>query len=137
IDIERIAAPNGTPESRVAVELQNALIFELTGGSGTLSPTHRLKVGMSTSRSAIIVDALTGRVEAEITGINASYTLVDLATGRAVVSGSTFSRVGSEYPGQQQRFARARARLDAEDRAAKVIAENIRSRLTSYLATRT
>src|SRR5438105_7529481 len=73
IDLERIVAPNGTPESRVAVELQNALIFELTGGSGTLSPTHRLKVGMSTSRSAIIVDALTGRVEAEITGINASY----------------------------------------------------------------
>jgi LPS-assembly lipoprotein len=40
--------------------------------------------------------------------------------------------VSSDYPGQQQRFARVRARLDAEDRAAKVIAEAIRTRLASF-----
>jgi LPS-assembly lipoprotein len=48
------------------------------------------------------------------------------------MNGRTFARVSSDYPGQQQRFARARARLDAEDRAAKVIAENIRTRLASF-----
>jgi LPS-assembly lipoprotein len=32
----------------------------------------------------------------------------------------------------QQRFAHQRAQRDAEDRAAKVIAEQIRSRLASY-----
>ena len=46
--------------------------------------------------------------------------------------GGTFARVSSEYPGQQQRFARVRARLDAENRAAKVIAENVRTRVASY-----
>ena len=35
--------------------------------------------------------------------------------------------------GQQQKFARSRAQRDAEDRAAKVIADQIRSRLASYL----
>jgi LPS-assembly lipoprotein len=131
VDVQRIDAPNGTPESRIAVELQNAITFELQGGSA-ISPTHRLNVKMTTNRSSVITDSATGRVMAELTGIDASFTLVELATGKTVLSGRTFSRVGSDYPGQQQRFARVRARLDAEDRAAKVIAENIRTRLASF-----
>ena len=132
VQIERIDAPNGTPEARMAVELQNQLDFELNGGGGLISPTHRIKVRMTAQRSSIITDVTTGRVLSEITGIDASFTLTELATGKAVMAGRTFTRVSSDYPGQQQRFARLRARLDAEDRAAKVIAENIRTRLASF-----
>ena len=131
VDVERISAPNGTPESRIANEIQNALAFELHGGNA-ISPTHKLKVTMSPSRSSIITDITTGRVEAEITGLDCTFMLTELATGKQVMAGRTFSRVSSDYPGQQQRFARVRARLDAEDRAAKVIAENIRTRLASF-----
>ncbi len=132
VQIDRIDAANGTPEARLAVELQNLLDFELTGGGGLISPTHRVKVRMSTTRSSIITDVTTGRVLSEITGIDAYFTLTDLATDKVVLNGRTFTRVSSDYPGQQQRFARQRARLDAEDRAAKVIAENIRTRLASF-----
>jgi LPS-assembly lipoprotein len=131
VQVDQIPVPNGTPESRIAVEIQNALAFELNGGSA-ISPTHRVNLRMTTTRSSIITDFNTGRVEAEITGIDAQFALVDLATGKTVMTGRTFSRVSSEYPGQQQRFARVRARLDAENRAAKVIAENVRNRLASY-----
>src|SRR5262245_61942528 len=34
VDVMPIAAPNGSPEARVAVELRNALLFDLTGGAG-------------------------------------------------------------------------------------------------------
>ena len=132
VEVDHIPAPNGTPESRVAVELQEALKFELNGGGGTISPTHRIAVRMTLGRSSIITDVTTGRTQAEITGIDATFTLIDLATGKTVMSGRTFTRVSSEYPGQQQRFARARARLDAEARAAKVIAENVRTRVASF-----
>ena len=132
VQVDRILVPNGTPESRLALEIENALDFELHGGSGLNSPTHRLTVRMTTARSSIITDVLTGRVEAEITGIDSSYTLIDLASGKTVLNARTFARVSSDYPGQQQRFARVRARLEAEDRAAKVIAENIRTRLASF-----
>ena len=132
VQVEHIDAPNGTPESRVAVELQNALDFEMNGGGGMISPTHRLKVRMNLGRSSIITDITTGRVEAEITGIDSTFILTDLATGKAVMQGRTFARVSSDYPGQQQRFARVRARLDAENRAAKVIAENVRTRVASF-----
>ena len=132
VQVERVDAPNGTPESRVAVELQNALDFEMNGGGGMISPTHRLKVRMTLGRSSIITDITTGRVEAEITGIDASFTLTELASGKTVMKGNTFARVSSDYPGQQQRFARVRARLDAENRAAKVIAEAVRTRVASF-----
>jgi LPS-assembly lipoprotein len=131
VDVDRIDARDGTPDSRIAVEIQNALKFELHGGSA-ISPTHRLNVKMTTNRSSVITDTLTGRVEAEITGIDAHYALIELATGKTVLNGRTFSRVSSDYPGQQQRFARVRARLDAEDRAAKVLAEHIRTRVASF-----
>ena len=132
VQVERIQVPNGSPESRLALEIENALDFELHGGSGTISPTHQLKVRMVTNRNSIITDVATGRVEAEITGIDSTFELTELATGKKVLNGRTFTRVSSDYPGQQQRFARVRARLDAEDRAAKVIAENIRTRLASF-----
>jgi LPS-assembly lipoprotein len=132
VEVERIQAANGTPEARIAVEIQNALNFELNGGGGMISPTHRLKVRMSVGRSSIITDQTSGRVLAEITGIDASFTLTELATGKAVMNGGTFARVSSDYPGQQQRFARVRARIDAEERAAKVIAENVRTRVASF-----
>jgi LPS-assembly lipoprotein len=132
VQVEHVDAPNGTPESRIAVELQEALKFEVNGSGGLISPTHSLKVRMNVGRSSIIQDVTTGRVMAEITGIDANFTLTELATGKIVMRGNTFSRVSSDYPGQQQRFARVRARLDAENRAVKVIAENVRTRVASY-----
>jgi LPS-assembly lipoprotein len=132
VQIERVDAPNGTPESRIAVELQEALKFEVNGTEGLISPTHALKVRMTVGRSSIITDVTTGRTQAEITGIDANFILTELATGKIVLRGNTFARVSSEYPGQQQRFARVRARLDAENRAAKVISENVRTRVAAY-----
>jgi LPS-assembly lipoprotein len=132
VKVERVDAPLGSPELRVAVELQNALDFEINGSGGLISPTHALKVTMRVSRSSIITDVTTGRVEAEITGIDAGFVLTELATGKVVLRAGTFARVSSDYPGQQQRFARVRARIDAENRAAKVIAENVRTRVASY-----
>src|SRR4051812_12146879 len=75
VQVEHVDAPNGTAESRIAVELQNALDFEMNGGGGMISPTHALKVRMGVGRSSIIADVTTGRVEAEITGIDSSFTL--------------------------------------------------------------
>jgi LPS-assembly lipoprotein len=132
VEVDRVDAPNGTPESRVAVELQEALNFEMSGGGGLISPTHRLKVRMAVARSSMITDITTGRVMAEITGIDTTFALTELATGKVVMNGRTFARVSSDYPGQQQRFARVRARMDAENRAAKVIAENVRTRVASF-----
>jgi LPS-assembly lipoprotein len=117
---------------RVGGEVRNDLIFALTGGGGGLPATHRLNIRMSAIQQQIIVDIDSGRPDTQNYGLNVTYQLVDLATGKTVVDGYTFARVSFNIPGQQQRFAGERGLRDAEDRTAQVIAENIRNRLASY-----
>jgi LPS-assembly lipoprotein len=132
VDVPPINTPNGTPLARISVSLRNDLLFDLTGGSGTPSPTHRLAINLSTVQQQVIVDVNTARPDIQNFGINATYSLIDIASGKTVMSGQTFSRVSYNIPGQEQRFAGARGLRDAENRAAKVIADNIRARLASY-----
>jgi LPS-assembly lipoprotein len=132
VDLLQIDAPKGSDEARLAVEIRNALLFDLTGGGYSAPPTHRMKVSISSTRASIIVDINTSRPDIENYGINASYSVTEIATGKTVVTGQTFARVSYDIPGQEQRFARLRGLRDAESRAAKVIATNIMSRLTSY-----
>jgi LPS-assembly lipoprotein len=135
VDVVPIDAPNGTPAARLAVEVRNALIFDLTGGSGMSAPTHRLQIQLRPSRQQVIVDITTARPDVENYGIDATYTLTEIGSKKAVVTGRTFARVSFDIPGQQQRFARSRGLRDAEDRASQIIAEHIRSRLASYFVT--
>ncbi|MEA2982396.1 MAG: LPS-assembly lipoprotein [Alphaproteobacteria bacterium] len=134
VAIDPIQAPSGTPQARIAVELQNDLIFDLTGGAGQLAKTHQLRIQLVTQNQQVIVDIQTARADVQQFGLNATYTLVETATGRPVMTGQTFARVSYDNPGQQQRFANSRGQRDAENRAAKVISDNIKSRLASYFA---
>ena len=83
-------------------------------------------------RASIIVDVNTSRPDVENYGLNVTYTLTEIVTGKIVVTGTTFARVSYDIPGQEQRYARVRGLRDAELRAARVVADNIRSRLASY-----
>jgi LPS-assembly lipoprotein len=132
VEVAPIDQPNGTRLARVGVGVRNELIYELTGGGAAAAPTHRLNVRLTATNLQVVVDINTARPDVSNYGLNATYTLTDIATGKAVVTSTTFSRVSYNIPGQEQRFASARGLRDAEDRAAKVIAENIRSRLASY-----
>jgi LPS-assembly lipoprotein len=132
VEVLQIEAPKGTDESRLAVEIRNALLFDFTGGGAAAPPTHKLKISMTSTRTSIIVDVNTSRPDIENYGINATYSLTEIATNKTVVTGQTFARVSYDIPGQQQRYARVRGLRDAESRAAKVIADNIMARLASY-----
>ncbi len=135
VNVEEIDAPNGTPEARLGVEVRNDLIFGLTGGSGQLPPTHRLKITLRGNRQNVIVDITTARADQQIYGIDATYSLTEIATKKVVLTGRAFSRASYDIPGQQQRFAQARGERDAQNRASTIIAEQIKSRLASYFVT--
>jgi LPS-assembly lipoprotein len=132
VEVAPVDAPNGTRLSRVGVQVREALTYDLTGGGATALPTHKLVVHLSSQQIQVILDVNTNRPDVQNYGIDATYQLIDLKTGKPVVTGQTFSRVSYNIPGQEQRFAGQRGLRDAEDRAAKVIAENIHSRLASY-----
>jgi LPS-assembly lipoprotein len=133
IDVAQIDAPGGSALARIAVEVRNALLFDLTGGDSQTPPTHRLVIVLQTSTSSIIVDPSTARPEFEITALNANYRLINVATNKLVMDGAASARVSYDIPGQEQRFLMLRGQRDAQSRAAKVIAEQIRNRLASFL----
>jgi LPS-assembly lipoprotein len=132
VEVAQIPAPQGTPQARIAVAVRNALLFDLTGGAGTSAATHRLNVSVDAGAISVIVDVSSGRANAQVSSLTANYALVELATGKTVLQDSTFARVSYDIPGSAQRFAKQRAELDAQDRAVKIIADNIRNRLASY-----
>jgi LPS-assembly lipoprotein len=132
VDIGQIDAPNGTPLSRIAVAVRNDLEFETTGGDAPLPPKYRLKIRLSSSTLSVIVNIQSNRPDVQNYALNATYELTDVKTGKVVMRDQTFSRVSYDLPGEQQRFAGTRALRDAENRAAQILADNIKSRLASY-----
>jgi LPS-assembly lipoprotein len=132
VEVPPLDKPNASREARIGVEIRNALAFKLYGTATGLPPTHRLVLRFTTTRSSLIVDPNTALPTSENYGIDAQYNLIEIASNKSVMTGTTFSRVSYDIPGQLQRFARSRAFRDAEDRAAQEIAENIQTRLASF-----
>jgi LPS-assembly lipoprotein len=132
VDVPMPQAPRGKPAQRIASEMHNELLFDLNGGGGVNAPVYRLNVSVSTFTLTTIVDLTSGRPDAQVDSVIANFSLVEIATGKTVVHDSTFAHVDYDVPGSAQRFAADRAQRDAEDRASKVVSENIRNRLASY-----
>ena len=132
VELPPVDKPNSSREARIGVEIRNALAFKLYGSATGLPPTHRLVLRFNSARSSLLVDPNTALPTSENYGIDAQFNLVEIATNKSVMSGSTFSRVTYDMPGSYQRFSRSRALRDAEDRAAQEIADNIQTRLASF-----
>jgi LPS-assembly lipoprotein len=132
VEVLPIKAPKGTRLSRVGVEVRNDLIYKLTGGGPAQTSAYELTIQLSSNQQQVIVDINSGRPDIQEYTVVASFTLVDVGTGKNILTDTTFGRVSYNIPGQQQRFAGERGLRDAENRAAGVVADNIRSRLASY-----
>ena len=133
IQIPDIPALQGTPSSRLAVALRNALVFDFNGGASPGSPIYRLEVKIvGAGATSVIVDVSSGRPDAELEAISATFSLTEIETKKVVLSDSTFARASYDIPGSEQRFARQRAQRNAEDRAVELLAQNIQKRLSSF-----
>jgi LPS-assembly lipoprotein len=132
VEIPPVDKSNASRDARIGVEIRNALAFKLYGNATGMPPTHRLVLRFNSNRSSLMIDPATALPSSENYGIDAQYNLIEIASNKSVMTGSTFSRVSYDIPGSIQRFARARAFRDAEDRAAQEIAENIQTRLASF-----
>ena len=134
VEVPPVDKPNASREARVGVEIRNDLAFKLYGSATGLPPTHRLVLRFTSSRTSLLVDINTGLPTTETYGIDAQFNLIEITSGKSVMTGTTFSRVSYDMPGSYQRFARTRALRDAEDRASQEIADNINTRLAAFFA---
>lgn len=111
-------------ETRYAQELRNHLIFLLNGGSG--QPVDaRYTLGLTVTavrRSAAVVQlARENEPTAGTVTLTANYLLTENATGQVVASGRR--QITSSYDVPRQEYAALRAERDAQNRAARELAE--------------
>ncbi len=66
--------------------------------------------------------------------LKVAFSLRDGSSGRKIYSGSTFSEVS--YDKITSEFANLQAKTNAEERAARQVSQDIRTRLAAYFATR-
>src|SRR5580698_10324649 len=132
VEIPPVDKPNASREARVGVEIRNALASKLYGNATGTAPTHRLVLRFNGNRTSLMTDINTGLPTTENYFIDAQFNLIEIATNKSVMTGTTFSHVSYDIPGSYQRFARERALRDAEDRASQEVAENIKTRLASF-----
>ena len=121
--------------TRYGQQLRNDLIFLLNGGAGQPDVP---KYGMTLSATVLVINEALVQVDNEdrptaaTLHMTGSYVLTDLATAKPVASGSRSIQASYDQPSQE--FATLRARRDAEDRAARELAELLRLDIAQRLA---
>ena len=121
--------------TRYGQEVRNHLIFLFNGGAG--QPANaRYALNLSVTRSSSAAARVQVRTDNEPTSslltMTANYRLTDSGTGRVVATGRR--QVSSAYDVPRQEFASLRAERDAENRAARELAEHLRLALGQDLA---
>jgi LPS-assembly lipoprotein len=114
---------------RVGQKLRNELIFENTGG-GEAGPTgYKLDIVIKESVLNTLV-TISGDAKEQIYELDATFKL--MKAGKVILEGKATSR--ASYERVETIFSNVRARVDAENRAARTVAESIKVRLAAYLS---
>ena len=115
---------------RVGQRVRNELIFENTGGSGQTGTTYKLDIVIKESVINELVK-ITGDAKGQVYELDATFKLIS-NDGRVVLEGKATSR--APYERFETIFSNVRARYDAENRAARTVAESIKVRIAAYLS---
>lgn len=116
-------------DTRFGQKVRNQLVFLLGGGAGEpASPAYELALDISSKTSSAAYQAANsldnaGVATAGTVTMTASYTLTDTATTKAVATGKRSVMASFDRP--QQQYATVRAERDAQDRAARELAEEL------------
>ena len=120
---------------RLGQRIRNELIFDVTGGGRvTETPAYRLEIAVKENVVSTLVNR-DGTAQSQIYTADATFNLIRLADKKVVVTGTSFGRAGFER--NPSIFSNVRAQDDAQNRAAKSIGVEMKTRLAAYLASAT
>lgn len=121
-----------TIPGRVGQQLRNEFIYQSTGGGARAEPVYRLEVAVREAVTSTLIDQ-TGDARGQVYNLDASFKLVRIADSQVVMEGKSYSRAA--FDRFSSIYSNVRAREEAETRAAKTIAEELRTRISAYVAT--
>ena len=116
---------------RVAQVVRNKLMSGLNGGPSVADPVYRLRLVTSEIEVPLGVSNIEAAPTYSIT-VAVTYELTRVG-GNQILLRST-SRGSASYDRVNSAFANTRAKIDAENRAAEVVADDIRLRIASAAA---
>jgi LPS-assembly lipoprotein len=120
---------------RVGQRIRNDLLFQSTGGGNPLPPQYRFEVVLQENLTSTLVSVTgenAGRPSGAVYSVQASFRLIDNRTKKVVFQGASHARGAFER--FESIYSNVRAREDAENRAARTIAEDLKTRLAAYLS---
>ena len=120
-----------TIPSRVGQRVRNELIFENNGGALPLGKVYRLDIAIRESLASTLVRT-DGESASQIYSLDAKFKLIRSSDKKVVLEGVSYGRAGFER--FSQIYSNVRAREDAENRAARTVASDLRSRLAAFLS---
>jgi LPS-assembly lipoprotein len=97
-----------------------------------VEPVYRLEVAIRESVTSTLVDQ-TGDARAQVYNLDAAFKLIRISDSQVVMEGKSYSRAA--FDRFSSIYSNVRAREEAENRAAKTIAEELRTRISAYVAT--
>jgi len=115
---------------RVGQRVRNELIFENTGGGGAAPTSYKLDIVIKESLINELVE-INGNAKGQVYQLDATFKLVS-HDGRVVLEGKATSRAA--YERFETIFSNVRGRVDAENRAARTVADTIRVRIAAYIS---
>ncbi len=116
---------------RVGQRVRNELIFSSTGGGGQAAALYRLDISVREGVSDTLVNR-TGEIQSQLYNLDAQFKLIRLVDNQVVLKGRSVGRAA--FDRFNPIFSNIRARIDAENRAARVVADGIRTRLAAFLS---
>lgn len=119
-----------TADSRVEQVVRNELVLGFGGEQP--NSAYRLELTVTSGMSGLLPGGLDNEFSAARTTVTATYVLTSVSTDETVKSGSRFVDAQLDLPSQH--FAQERAKLEAEDRAARQVAALVRADVVAALA---
>ena len=117
--------------SRVGQRIRNELIFQHTGGGDPPPPLYTLEIVITESVTSTLVQT-NGEALSQVYNLNATFRLVAIKDKKVVLTGNSHARAGFER--FTSIYSNVRAREDAENRAAKTLAEELKGRVAAHLS---
>jgi LPS-assembly lipoprotein len=131
IEVPEVEWPN--EQARIGHYIRSELIYALNGSGAEVPKRYVLKLTLRETLSTPIVDAESGRANSAIVNGSLTYTLTSLDGTKVITQGTAVNT--ASYDRFQNRFATVRANRDAEIRLARVLVEQVRTRLQAALST--
>ena len=131
IEVDTVQAVRG--QERLGHYLRSELVFDLDGSGQPTTKRFHLSLSVAETVQTPLVSSTTGRAESATLFGTAAYKVMANGSDRVLTEGTASG--SATYDRSVQRFASLRAARDAEIRLAKLLSEQIKTRVAAILAT--